>query len=399
MFNNSDIINNIYSLNIIPKKFESTSIYYGTLGRFFFNYFFSITSNNKCEEQAIKFINEAEKQIQKNNFHSSTLSLGLAGYIEGMNIVNSQSEIFDEKEYLCDVYKALTNSCVSLIKEGNFDFYTGCIGIIHVLENAYQRNPQYMLPFINKIVSSFENQKIDLPHFITNQKYKTKKQENDILQSPHYICGLAHGLSSVIMVFSKLIVITGNVYLKDLTYKLIDLILKYKNPEIKKTEPLYLERIYIDEKIVKNTYHPRLAWCYSDLTLGWAFLKTGMNLKDDNMLKIAQEVLHHTVIMDNALKLAESSNVICLCHGSAGNAYIYKKIYEETGNDIFFNSFKKWEKKAFDNYSKNQIYFNYDANMYVPNYTMMDGIIGYGLFLLSLENKECNSWNSLLLLN
>jgi lantibiotic modifying enzyme len=314
-----------------------------------------------------------------------------------MNIVNYNSTVFDEDDFLEDIYDALTEGCIENIKEKNFDFYAGSMGIISVLENAYHRIPHLIKPKIEKIIESFEIEKVNISSFITEIDYEEDENGNPItVNCPHYNNGLAHGLPAIILTLSKLNKINPNKYLKSLIYDTILLIKKHKNPIIKDNEQMFLERIYLNKP---NEYKARLAWCYSDLTLGWAFLNAGKNLDDNDLINLGNEVLEHTIIIENTNKLASNTRLICLCHGSAGNAFIYKRIYEETKDPKFEEAYKKWASFAFENYNNGEIHFEYKINKYITNHTIMDGLLGYGLFLLAEGFPESQAWNIFMLMN
>lgn len=396
------VLQEILKIKPIIKNYQSQSLYYGALGNYLFNYYYAISNNknNNIEVSAMKLFAKVEKLIQQNNFQGPGLSTGIAGYIEALNIINEKTRIFNEKKYMKDIYKVLTDVCIQLIKQHNFDYYTGAIGIINLLVKAYDRNPSLILPHINNIVASIENEKIKPSFFIQSDELDKDENGNQFMaHRPHYSNGIAHGLPAIILVLSKLIIITNSKYLRQLINKIVNIIVQYRNPVTNNAESIYLERIYEPETTKQNSYHGRLAWCYSDLTLGWAFLKAGKLLENKRLQKLGIEALEHTLIQEKTLSLSSTSHLICLCHGSAGNAYIYKRIYEETGNDQYWFAFKKWEQAALRNFKNNEIYFDQDTKRYKNDYSLMDGLMGYGLFILSIENPECNSWNSLLLLD
>ncbi|MBL0287369.1 MAG: hypothetical protein IPQ19_08125 [Bacteroidetes bacterium] len=374
-----------------------SSFGYGSIGLSIFNHLYQKYVENDSKESEFKLVDEIENMIQSHPEISLSLNYGIAGLTELMNIVNYESTVFDEDDFLEDIYEALTEGCIEYIKEKNFDFYAGSMGVISVLENAYYRIPHLIKPKIEKIIQSFENEKINITSFITELDFEEDEDGNPItVNCPHYNNGLAHGLPAIILVLSKLNKINPNNYLKSLIYDTISLIKKHKNPIIKDNEQIFLERIYLNKP---NEYKARLAWCYSDLTLGWALLKAGKNLDDVELINLGNETLEHSLIIEKTNKLASNTHLICLCHGSAGNAYIYKRIYEETKNPIFDEASKKWALFAAQNYEKGEIHFEYKLNKYITNHTIMDGLLGYGLFLIAEEFPESQSWNTFMLMN
>lgn len=397
---NSTVIKQIYNTVNQPSvfKYEYVSSFgYGKIGLDFFNFIYRKYIENSTDEESFKFVDYIEEMIQNHPQMSPAMNYGLAGLCELMNIANIEKDVFDEDDYLEDIYVALADASIAYIKDNNFDFYAGSIGMLSVFERAFHRIPNTIKPLLEKIVNSFELEKITTLSFKSETDISEDEAGNVItIDNPHYNNGIAHGLPAIILVLSKIQKILPNDYIKNLIYQTIDLIKEYKNPSINKEEQMYLERINFKKD---NDYPRRLAWCYSDLTLGWAFYMAGRNLHDEALLQEGKLILDHTIILEETNQLCLHSSLICLCHGSAGNAYIYKRIFDETGDEIFNIAYKKWANKAHENYEKGEIHFEYKLNKYIEDHTIMDGLLGYGLFLIAQQYPDSESWNAFMLLD
>lgn len=391
-----EIYQQINQSNIFKfKQFESFG--YGEIGLFWFNLLYKKHVSKDHFEFENQLIEKILALIQEKEDLPPNLNYGLAGLTVLLNFINNENTYFDEEEFLIDIYEILTVGCINYIKDNNFDFFGGAVGILNILISANQRIPNQITPYLEKIIDIILTQKISMHSLKSEYEMKLNNYGETIFdQTLNFNNGLAHGLPSIILVLSKLQNTIPNEYIKSLIYDLLNIIINYKNPEINEKEALFLENIYFEKE---NHYRCRLAWCYSDLSLGWALLKTGKYLNDESIIKIAEETIEHTIKMEQSQLLLQKTKQICLCHGSAGNAYIYQRIFEETGNKKFQEKAELWEKNAMCNYENGEIFFDPLLNNYTPNFSVMDGLTGFGLYLMARKFPESQAWNTFMLLD
>ncbi len=377
------------------KQFESFG--YGEIGLSWFNLLYEKHISKNHYEIENQLIEKILALIQEKEDLPPNLNYGLAGLTVLLNSINNENAYFDEEEFLIDIYEILSVGCVNYIKDNNFDFFGGAIGILNILLSANKRIPKLISPHLEKIIEIIITQKISLHTIKSEYEMKLDKYGETIFDKTlNYNNGLAHGLPSIILVLSKLQNTIPNDYIKSLIYDLLNIIFNYKNPNVNEKEELFLENIYFEKE---NNYRCRLAWCYSDLSLGWALLKTGKYLNDESIIGIAEETIEHTIKLEQSQHLLQKTKLICLCHGSAGNAYIYQRIFEETGNKKYKETAELWERNAITNYENGEIFFDPLLNEFTPNFSVMDGLTGFGLYLIARKFPESQSWNTFMLLD
>jgi hypothetical protein len=89
-----------------------------------------------------------------------------------------------------------------------------------------------------------------------------------------------------------------------------------------------------------------IGWCYGDLTIAYALLKTGILLDIKEYKELSLSILRETIHRD------DYHNTMILCHGHVSNALIYSKIYELTKEKYFQDIAKRWKSLANDLFKK-----------------------------------------------
>jgi lantibiotic modifying enzyme len=83
----------------------------------------------------------------------------------------------------------------------------------------------------------------------------------------------------------------------------------------------------------------RLAWCYGDAGVAASLLAAARALDDDDLEAFALDVAHAAAARD----LADSGVVDDgLCHGTAGVAHIFHRLYRATGDAICGDAARRW---------------------------------------------------------
>lgn len=143
---------------------------------------------------------------------------------------------------------------------------------------------------------------------------------------PRYDLGTAHGLTSSVLALSLIAKRLG---------------LDSRVSSLSKTLEESFERIYRKGRIeILKTYpkstqsldEGRVGWCRSDLSTGIALWVAGKRLESPRMIKTANRYLERTKTHSPAKLYTENPY---LCHGSAGNQYLFFLAHELTGDPWF----------------------------------------------------------------
>jgi lantibiotic modifying enzyme len=220
---------------------------------------------------------------------------------------------------------------------------------------------------------------------------------NSIVKAGEVNLGLSHGLPSIlkfcICCYKKNIQVEKA---KKNAYKIIDFLVWVKSRAPGETFP---------NTISKRNQSPnsgsRLSWCYGDLSIGFILYQSGVAFNDSTITEFALDVMLNTI----PRKSIGETNVrdAGFCHGSAGIAHIYNKMWHYTNNVLFKDACSFWIKETLD-FSVNQdspagykVYLK-DEYPQLDSYGLLTGISGIGLALLSFINKEYD-WDYCLMLN
>ena len=154
-----------------------------------------------------------------------------------------------------------------------------------------------------------------------------------------------------------------------------------------------------DEKQISS----RLAWCYGDLGISIALWQAGDALKDESIKQDAIDICLHTI----KRKTKEETKVVDagICHGSSGIALIYNRMYFYTGIKEFKEAANYWIRETLnlatfkDGLAGYKSYQSEQTGGWKNDYSLLEGVSGIGLALLSHISNEEPYWDRCLLLS
>lgn len=148
----------------------------------------------------------------------------------------------------------------------------------------------------------------------------------------------------------------------------------------------------------------RLAWCYGDPGIAAALFSAGSALERPALTAIALEVAHIA-----ARRELEDSGVVDsgLCHGSAGVAHIFHRLYQASGDEICRDAAVAWFGRLLGRTESRPniagfptfCFERYAQGEYIEDPAWLTGAAGVGLVLVSALSDEVPSWDRALLLD
>ena len=148
--------------------------------------------------------------------------------------------------------------------------------------------------------------------------------------------GFAHGIPSIIVFLAYVYNETGNIKALNLIYQSVNF-LKKNELDISKGS-LFSFHILDNQPF---NYPSRLAWCYGDLGIGYAILKTGILISDKSYIKYGERILIHLTnkhIKDETTGVKDAG----FCHGASGVAHLFNKAFQYTNNKSFKKASEYW---------------------------------------------------------
>lgn len=375
-------------------KTENNSLLTGDAGKVLFYFYLSrIFKSKKFQKTANNLLENIFDSLNE-NLNSFSYCSGLTGIC--WMIVHLQEEQFidtniDQTFYEID--EVVFDSGKNYIKQKNFDFLHGSLGILFYL-NARAKTDLRARFFLNQLLQ---------------QMLKEKKNRNDfiywsqtpLLPNEHgksiINFSLSHGLASIIAVFADCIANESCAMdLKPIIKGIINIYHSYK--KVVNGVIQFPSTIINDQ--VEN--YQRLAWCYGSLGISVALFKAGIAMDDYNLRQEAIDICLSTTcqVSPNETFVQDA----CICHGTAGIALVYNNMFKRMKNKKFKNSADYWIANTIQmaNFNDGLAGFKTlktDGSGFWKNDTgLLEGLSGIGLSFLSwYEDKELN-WDKCLLL-
>ena len=149
----------------------------------------------------------------------------------------------------------------------------------------------------------------------------------------------------------------------------------------------------------------RPVWCYGDLGIA-AILSQIADLTLDNNLDIfAREMLSCCTNLPSDMYQVNDAG---LCHGAAGVAHVYNRLYQAKGDSRYRDASVFWFERALNmfrpktgigGYSKYTRHYDSDTVKWEASPAFLDGSIGIALALLGAVTVVEPEWDRLLLLS
>jgi lantibiotic modifying enzyme len=341
-------------------------------------------------EQSVRFIESSETLL-------ATHCNGIAGwgwllrFLQSNQISNQSIE-----DYIVEVEDISGEAINDFLAQRDYDLLHGAMGVGLFLLNGSN------LSDVEKIVRSLDEscEKSDV-------EYKWSRYDKFVKMDHIYDFGLAHGNTGILYFLTqcyhkKVLPETCEDLIKGLLRFLFNNV-----QEIDATKSFFPGTIATSSYSTTNKInnYSRLAWCYGDLsmlyTMHHAASLIGLN-------EISEKTIHmlHRVTLRKTFDVTFVSDA-ALCHGTSGIAYIYLKLYQQTGDDIFKGAFEYWLNETLEMGKEENGVAGYIFDMGTDrgrrvHYDMLTGITGVGIFFLSvlchLDGKACD-WDSSIFLN
>lgn len=331
-----------------------------------------------------------------NNIENNTFCNGLSGigwffqYIINEKILDQK----DVDELLIQIDKVAYNSALKSLKQYNHDFLHGATGnAVYLLERVDKNKDvrQYLSEILRGLQKISKKDKKGI--YWEESMFYTNDNQGVINLS------LSHGLASKIILLSKLYNQKINTKIvKELLEGSIKFMLKCKFKQ---------ENTFLFPTIAESNNHSnfsRLAWCYGDLGISIALWQAGVALQNENIKQEAINVCLHTT----KRRTREETGVVDagICHGTAGIAHIYNRMYRNTGRNEFKEAENYWVEETLkiatfkDGLAGYKSYQSEEFGGWKNDYGFLEGISGIALVLDSHLHPEIEpTWDRCLLLS
>ena len=331
--------------------------------------------------------------INNKSYSFHTHASGLAGIGTALEILVKEDLIdANTEEILGGLDEYLYQLMIAELKKENYDFLHGASGLalyFYKRETCVNR-VKYLSDFVeelDKIAHKDEN----------GIRWLSELNREENIKG--YNLSLSHGIASIIVFLSKL-------NKAEIANEQVSWLLR---GAVK-----YLLNQQLDTSVFKSNFppvvsssealtHSRLAWCYGDLGIGIALWQAGENTNNDIWKNKAIEILLHSTgrrdLKENAVIDAG------LCHGTAGIAHIYNRMYNYTGRKEFKSVASYWYKETLsmakfeDGLVGYKTWRSEKFGGWQNETSFLEGIAGIGLSFISAISDIEPAWDESLLLS
>jgi lantibiotic biosynthesis protein len=378
-------------------KYDSSSLMTGTVGIALFDlYYAKYCCNEAIGQEKISMtidsvVNCIEGTPQMRTSFCSGLS-GIGWFFE--HIQKIEFVEMDTSDFLKDIDPHITDFIQDSYKRGDYDFLHGGNGAVwYYFHKISPPTPK----FIENIYQYLHTTAEYTPN---GAKWKSILSLTTMEQG--YNIGLSHGSSSIVTLLCKMYQCHPSNQILSLLKATVDFIIHQKRespPLFGSFFPTY--SIEDDKKLGING--SRLAWCYGDLGIGIALWQAAKVLSDKELENIVLDIFIH-----NAKRRSFDNSGVQdagLCHGSAGIAAIYYRMYQNTGQKIFLETTDFWIEqilhfsKNMDDYAGYKVWRPDEAATLQVNHSLLEGIAGIGLMLITYLHEIPPTWDELLMLS
>jgi lantibiotic modifying enzyme len=280
------------------------------------------------------------------------------------------------------------------ISDQNFDFLHGSAGICNLLVEFAGRNDvkNHLSSFVQRIFKlAIQTDKgYRFPFFY----YHTEPASRPGIDA----FSLAHGTCALQIILMK-IHRAGieKEKCEQLIFQSIDFMLHHENVNGSGGS---LFPAYLDGK----SCHSRVSWCYGDLNVAISLWQCGKYFNNELWKEKAIEILkYNTKRVSNELSGVLD---VCLCHGSAGNAAMYMRMWHETKEPSFLKCAEEWYKvtgemlqfSGEENVHGVRVWQGKDSE-WQYQWDLLNGSSGTGLGLLSQSLDKPLPWDEFMLLS
>lgn len=197
--------------------------------------------------------------------------------------------------------------------------------------------------------------------------------------------GLAHGLAGVITYLAQVV--------------RADLFLRKSLPLLRQATNTLIGARRDDLRLGQFPYYAghfglvRSGWCYGDPGVACALISSGLAAQEASWIDLGIQVL-----LDDLARPFDDSGVLDggLCHGAAGLAHIYQRMYRATNDERLLQGVRHWSEILLNFESPEDGYcaWNHPKGRSQADSSFLTGSAGIGLFLLSAVFENDMQWDA-----
>lgn len=376
-----------------PNEGKIGGLYSGEFGVLLFLLYYSNYSKEEKKNHLTEVFTERLIADLGADISMHTFASGLSGILYLFEFVKEKDLLAVD---LADIEKILDDFLIyrmqDEMRKPNIDFMHGALGVALYFLKTH-RNEKCINEIIDMLYEIAEKD-TDKNVFKWKSYFSIAKE---ITRSDDYNISLSHGMASIVIFLSRAMKnkIQNNKIIKMLEGA-INYILSQRIDFKLYGSHFPKPSLNHDERYPLKS---RLAWCNGDLGIAFSLWEAGKVTNNNEWKKIAFDIF-----IDSTKRLSSSDSGVVdawICHGSAGIALIFRRMYLETKCNDFLLATNYWIGQTLKMpVFYDEIAYNKDSHLNgESDYSFLTGLSGVGLLFLSyLENDE-QDWDNMLLLS
>ena len=300
----------------------------------------------------------------------------------------------EDIDFLDDLDPYLYKMMISDIKRGNYDFLHGALGVATYFLSRFDKKG--ISGYINDLLIELEKSAIECE----NGAVKWISVLNQETGEEGYNISLSHGMSSIVAFHIRLYQLN---FETERVCLLLTNTMNYILDQVTFTKgSISFFPSYSKESNAGNNFS-RLGWCYGDLGVANTLRRAAVVLKNREIENISLKILLHNCnrrdIQINGIHDAG------ICHGSVGVSHIFWNLYLDTQIDFFRETACHWMNVTTqmaihtDGIAGFKVYRTEKYGGFTKSPSLLEGVSGIGLVLLSQLNKDARVWDECMLLH
>jgi len=336
------------------------------------------------------------QSVIDNGIHTDYLVSSLATGYTGIafvfkNLVDNGLLDQEDIPYLAEIHPLIIDSLETDFKSEDYSLLYGAIGKGIYLLKEPAKNKQAIASIVQYLSDTA----------IVNEDNQCWWYRKNGSYDSVIVLGQAYGLSSIILFLLKCYL---NDIQKERCQSLIESTISFILAQKKKSKRAMYPSTIGEEPERAN----RLAWCYGDLNIAFVLFKCATVFNNNDYSVEAALVLNSCLernLLTSYVNFEEQNNVYDpgFCHGTAGVAYIFKRLYQLSGNKEAERAAIEWLnytllscKVKLENKSELAATINVQGTPFTKSFysNLITGYAGIGLVLLDFLDSSTD-WNEL----
>lgn len=284
---------------------------------------------------------------------------------------------------------------------GNYDLVSGLVGIgVYALERSEEGSGRKLL---SQVIARLAETAESTSDGVTWGRSRARAAPAGSVNEADRVCdlGLAHGVPGVVALLAAASA-SGVATARPLLERAVDWLLAQRQPRRVGSTFAYMIPF---GNAPRRWQSSRVAWCYGDLGAATAMYWASLVADEPRWAEIALDIatgaaerpIHQTGVLDAGL-----------CHGAAGNAHLFNRLYQASGSPVFLKAAIAWLERVMSYYSRGTGIggFREHLSPTEPDHAkwrhapgILTGAAGIGLTLLASLSAFEPEWDRMLLVS